>query len=370
MQFVTENSPHLRRKDNLTWMLLDVIIALCPVIIFSYVAFRLYAVRNLFIPVAVMVLAEYIYCFIRFKPKEGKKSFKLLFRPKEFGYKLYNLLSAIISGLIYGLMFPAQEGAMYFYILPIGALFGMIVAKLLFGGFGNNIFNPAAAGFIFAKACFSSQMTGKYVNYLASETITAGPTALQGGSHDLLSLLLGTTYGGIGEVCKVAILVGLAYLLIRRVADWRVVLSYGLTFAVLTLMAGIFLADGESPLAYTLYHILAGGFLYGLAFMMTDPVTMPITAPSRIYYGMIGAIAAVIIRLFAGFPEGVGYSILIANLAAPALDYFKWKNRFSWKHFVAYGAILLVSIGIVVWAAAYAKANPVNADVLALGGVL
>ena len=369
MQFVTENSPHLRRKDNLTWMLLDVIIALCPVIIFSYIAFRLYAVRNLFIPVAVMVLAEYIYCFIRFKPKEGKKSFKLLFRPKEFGYKLYNLLSAIISGLIYGLMFPAQEGAMYFYILPIGALFGMIVAKLLFGGFGNNIFNPAAAGFIFAKACFSGQMTGQYVNYLASD-VTAGATSLQGGDADLLHLLLGTTHGAMGEVCKIAILVGLAYLLIRQVADWRVVASYAGTFVFLTLMAGIFLAsEGQNALTYTVYHVLAGGFLYGLAFMMTDPVTMPITAPSRIYYGMIGAIGAVVIRLFAGAPEGVGYSILIANLAAPALDYFKWKNRFSKKHFIAYGAILLVSAGIVIWAA-YAKANPVNADVLALGGVL
>ena len=176
---IKESAPHIRRKDNLVGMMLDVIIALCPVIIFSYIAFRLYAVRNLFIPVAVMVLAEYIYCFIRFKPKEGKKSFKLLFRPKEFGYKLYNLLSAIISGLVYGLMFPAQEGAMYFYILPIGALFGMIVAKLLFGGFGNNIFNPAAVGMVFAKACFGSH----YVYFQpftqeGGQIVSAGATSL------------------------------------------------------------------------------------------------------------------------------------------------------------------------------------------------
>ncbi|MBP5216504.1 MAG: RnfABCDGE type electron transport complex subunit D [Bacilli bacterium] len=366
MQFVIENSPHIRRKDNLTWMLLDVIIALAPVVIFSYIAFHLYALRNLMIPVAVMVLAEYIFCFIRFKPKEGKKTFQMLFHPKAFDYKLFNLLSSIISGLIYGLMFPAQEGAMYFYILPIGALFGIIIGKLLFGGFGNNIFNPAAAGFIFAKACFSGQMTGAYVNYLASD-VTAGATSLQGGDADLLHLLLGTTHGAMGEVCKIAILVGLAYLLIRQVADWRVVVSYGCTFAFLSLMAGIFLS--ENALNYMLYHILAGGFLYGLVYMMTDPVTMPITAPSRIYYGMIGAIAAVIIRLFAGAPEGVGYSILIANLAAPALDYFKWKNRFSKKHFIAYGAIILVAAGIVIWAA-YGKANPANAAILVLGGAL
>ncbi len=365
MNFITENSPHIRRKDNLTWMLLDVIIALAPVVIFSYIAFRLYALRNLAIPVAVMLLAEYIFVFIRFKPKEGKKTFQMLFQPKVIGFKMYNLLSAIISGLIYGLMFPAQEGAMYFYILPIGALFGMIVGKLLFGGFGQNIFNPAATGFIFAKACFASQMNGQYVNYL-SEGITAGATSLQGGDADLLHLLIGTTQGAMGEVCKIAILVGLAYLLIRRVADWRVVASYAGTFIVLILVAGIFLSD--NALTYTLYHVLAGGFLYGLAFMITDPVTMPITAPSRIYYGMVGAIAAVLIRLFAGAPEGVGYGILIANLVAPALDYFKWKNRFDKRHFIAYGAIILVAAGIVLWAA-YGKANPV-AEIALLGGVL
>ncbi|MCF0113520.1 MAG: RnfABCDGE type electron transport complex subunit D [Bacilli bacterium] len=353
MQFAVETSPHIRRKDTAGRMLLDVIIGLSPVIIFSFVAFQFYALRNLLIPVATMLIAEYICVFIRYKAKpEEKKNFALFFHPKAFGFKIVNLLGPIVSGLIYGLMFPAQDGAMYFYILPLGAIFGTVIAKLLFGGFGNNIFNPAAVGFIFAKTCFASQMNGAYFNAFADTSITAGATTLGEGGGSLLSLLLGTGYGAIGEVCKIAIAVGLIYLLIRRVADWRVVVSYGLTFTLLMLVAGLMKSINTSinPWEYWLTQILSGGFLFALAFMMTDPVTMPITPPSRVYFGMIGAIAAVLIRLFAGAPEGVAYGILIANLAAPALDYYKWsKTRFGWKHFLGYGILLLASAGIIAW---------------------
>ncbi len=355
MNFTVETSPHIRRRANASMMLLDAIIALLPVIVFSC-GCGWAGVRNLLIPLIVMEVAELLFVLIK-----GKGSLK--------AYSPVNALSAAVSALIFGLMAEPRSASMagmeYFYLIA-GSAFGIIVAKLVFGGFGQNIFNPAAAGFVFTRLCFGSSWTGGYaenafVKLFGLGSVSTGGTYLSSnpffgkGGYSLLDLLLGNSQGPMGEVCKVAILLGLVYLLIRRAADWRVVLSYGVTFAVLSLCAGIFQQGYANAFEFAAYQLLSGGFLFGLTFMITDPVTMPIDAPARVTYGMVASILAILMRFFASKPEGVGFAILIANAIAPFLDHYKWAHsRYSWKDFLTYGILASVSIGLVI-AGAYAK---------------
>lgn len=360
---VQENSPHLRRKDNLKGMMLDVIIALSPVLVFALVKYTWHAVLNIVLSVLVMCLAEFVFVLIKnWGPKDGQKHpFKEKFLTAVKGYGINNFLVPCVSALIFAMLMPAQEtnpaGFIYFVVI-IGALFGMIFGKLVFGGTGTNIFNPAAVGFIFTKICFSSKFTTYYANSLESTTVTTGGTLLSSASANAtslspLELLLGETPGAMGEVCKIAILVGLAYLLIRHVADWRVVSSFFGTFLVLTLIASAVYAVRDSSVnfgTYFLTHVLSGGVLFGGTYMITDPVTMPITRPSRIIYGMVVAVSVVFIRLFGSYSEGMGFSILIGNMFAPVMDHYKWStNKYTWKNLLAMGLIAVLAIGILVW---------------------
>lgn len=351
MNFTVETSPHIRRRATAYSMLGDVLIALLPVIVWSC-GYGWAGIKNLLIPLVTMEVAELLFVLIK-----GKGSLK--------AYTPVNALGAAVSALIFGLMMEPRSASMagmeYFYLI-LGSAFGIIVAKLVFGGFGQNIFNPAAAGFVFTKICFASSWNGAYATNgfltLLGRPIATGSTYLSlspfAGNNGIsaLDLFLGNTQGAMGEVCKIAILLGLIYLLVRRVADWRVVVSYGATFGILILFAGIFAKTGV--LSFTAHQVLSGGFLFGLTFMITDPVTMPIDAPSRVTYGIVAAALAVFMRLFASNPEGVAFGILIANAVAPFLDHYKWAHsRYTWKDFLTYGVLASVLIGLVCWASYY-----------------
>ena len=153
-------------------------------------------------------------------------------------------------------------------------------------------------------------------------------------------------YGALGEVYAITILVGAIYLLIRRSADIRVMLPYLGAFAIFSLVAGLgfFAVDGSTnPFKFTLFMLLSGGVLFGGVFMLTDPVTSPINAPSRIIYALIAAVFTILIRLFAALPEGVGFSILIANMMACVLDHYEWSSsRYTWKKFLAMGLLVVI----------------------------
>jgi electron transport complex protein RnfD len=366
---VQENSPHLRRKDNLKGMMLDVIIALTPVLVFALVKYTWHAAVNIVLSVLTMCLAEFVFVLIKnWGPKDGQKHpFKEKFLNAVKGYGINNFLVPCVSALIFAMLMPTQEadstGFVYFMIV-IGALFGIIFGKLVYGGTGQNIFNPAAVGFIFTKVCFSSRFTGLWYtdafNGLNSQNaLVAGGTMLSPSAeapvtnYSLLDAFLGNIPGTMGEVCKIAILLGLAYLLIRHVADWRVVSSFFGTFFVLTALAGLIYSLKDSSVSfgqYFLSHILSGGVLFGGTYMLTDPVTMPITRPSRIIYGMLAAIAVVSIRLFGSYGEGMGFGILIANMFAPVMDHFKWStNKYTWKNLLVMGIIAVLAIGFISW---------------------
>ena len=356
-----ETAPHLRRKATVARMMGDVLIALAPTLIFSFVVYPINTLITASISIFIMLLCEFVYIGLRnMMPRDDKKhSFKERFI---YAYKdkftKNNILTTLISAIIFTLIMPAGAPI---YAIVVGAFAGIILGKLVFGGLGSNIFNPAVVGMLVAKICFGSQY-GAYVDtwyytlpnldldVIASPTPLGllGEGLLTNISHySLFDLFFGRIPGTLGEVYKVTILIGLIYLLIRRSVDFRIVVSYLGTFIGLMLIAGltVYAIDNTiNPFVYMLYHLLSGGVLFGAAFMLTDPVTSPINAPSRIIYGMVAAVATVFIRLFAALPEGVGFSILIANMVAVVLDHYEWSNpRYTWKKFLAMGLIIVIS---------------------------
>ncbi len=357
-----ESAPHLRRKATVTRMMVDVLIALAPTLIFSFVVFPINTLIFYLSALAIMIGSEFVFVGLKnMMPKDGlKHSFKERFTYAYKGkYSITNVLTPAISAVIYTLIMPANA-PIYAFIL--GALFGIVVGKLVFGGLGSNIFNPAAVGMVFAKLCFGSQYASNYTSnwYCKIPDAVAGATPLGGadnwftsvvnnmGEYNMLDMFLGRIPGTLGEVYKVTIIVGLIYLLIRRSADFRIVVSYLGTFVVLALVAGLCIYsinNAINPFNFMLYQLLSGGVLFGATFMLTDPVTSPINAPSRIIYGMVAAVSTVFIRFFAALPEGVAFSILIANMVAVVLDHYEWSNpRYTWKKFVIMGSILVVSV--------------------------
>ena len=359
MTIIKENAPHLRRKASVTRMMVDVLIALAPTLIFSFIVYPLNTLFFYLTSVFIMAGAEFVYVGLRnMMPNDGQKhSFKERFIYAYKGkFNQNNILTAAISAIIFTLIMPAGAPI---YAVIIGALAGIILGKLVFGGLGSNIFNPAAVGMLFAKLCFGSQYQ-TYVPtwYYSMPDAVAGATPLGGTQgainnvvnnmnfYGLKDLFFGRIPGTLGEVYAITILVGAIYLLIRRSADIRVMLPYLGTFALLSLIAGlaIFAVDGvTNPFRFALYYGLTGGVLFGGVFMLTDPVTSPINAPSRIIYAMVAAVSTIFIRLFAALPEGVGFSILIANMIAVVLDHYEWSNpRYTWKKFLAMGLLFVI----------------------------
>ncbi|MBR4378126.1 MAG: RnfABCDGE type electron transport complex subunit D [Bacilli bacterium] len=369
MIIAKESAPHLRKKSSVTRMMVDVLIALAPTLIFAFAVYHIYAISTYLIALTLMVGSEFIYVGLKnMMPKDGlKHSFKEKFTYAYKGkFNQNNILTSAISAVIFTLIMPVAMKLPSGTIIPpiypaiVGSLVGIWLGKLVFGGTGSNIFNPAAVGMVFAKLCFGSTYLTYVDNwYYSIPEAAAGATPLgllNGGTYSnignypLTSLLFGQIPGTVGEVFKITILIGLIYLLIRQSIDWRIVISYFGTFIVLILTAGlaVFSLDKAlNPGLFTLYSLLSGGVLFGGVFMLTDPVTSPINAPSRMMYGIIAAVITVFIRLFAALPEGVAFSILIVNMLAPFLDHYEWSSaRYTWKKILA--ICLLVIIPIVI----------------------
>lgn len=365
MSFIKETSPHIHRKDSLARMLIDVLIALAPVSITALVVYGLAAFRNLSISVAVMMLSEFVFVLIMNRiPYDGTKhTLKEQFLHGCKGYRIHHALAPIVSGVIFALIMPVETDPAYivYLALILGSLFGIVIGKLVFGGTGQNIFNPAAAGMVFAKLCFGSKyvyVSNSYVNAVTTggtvlSNLTNTSSSLVGryaniGDISALDMFLGRIPGVLGEGFKFAILLGLVYLLLRRAADWRVLVSYLGGYAVLMAIAGIFIVTkvtGVNFGQWMLFSLLTGGLLFGATYMLTDPVTMPINAPGRVMYGLLAAGLTVIIRLFGALPEGVAFSILLCNLAAPAFDHYTYSgNAFTKKKLIFIASMCAVFV--------------------------
>lgn len=364
MIITKESAPHIRRKSSAWKMMLDVIIALLPIVIFSLVIYGLKALMILGISLVTMVASEFVYVGLRNKmANDGEKhSFKEKFLYAYKGhYQIVNVLAPIVSALIFAMILPVNAT---WYATFIGALVGIVFGKLVFGGLGNNIFNPAAVGMVVVKVCFESKFSPiNYGDYSYIDVAAGGTpltsigkglsTALADPNNSIFNLFFGKIGGTLGEACSLLIIIAAIYLIIRHAVDYRIIASFGLTFLSLILVSGIVIKavnpNDINYLHYVLFEILSGGLLFGMVFMITDPVTSPITSPSRVMYGMIAAVATVFIRFFAALPEGVCFSILIANMFASVLDYYKWSSqRYTLRKIIATCLLFVIPCIIMV----------------------
>lgn len=361
MRLVPQSAPYIRKPVSVSRMMLDVIIALLPVTVFAMVLNGWGSIYVLLISLAAMVGSELIAnAFIKW-PKGMK--FKELFSKEGFaklkeGYTINNILAPVISALIFALIMPAHCAP---YIVLVGALFGMIIGKMVFGGLGKNVFNPAAVGRIFVAICFGSQLKPAYQEQYAfsqrfAADLSAGATPLgftdgmhlsNIGHYDLLDLFIGSIPGSMGEVSALCILVGAVYLFARRSADLRAALSYILSFAAIMLVACISFSAKYSGNVFDMwmYQILSGGMLFAGVYMITDPVTSPISKFGRVVYGATAGVITVFIRVMGAYPEGAAFSILIVNMLAPCIDYFMRgkKNTYTWKQCLGLACALVVA---------------------------
>ena len=359
MKLIRETSPYIRRKANVARMMIDVLIALLPVVIFAIIQNGIGAISVILISVLSMILFE-LLCTMMIKWPEGMK-IKELFTKEGFSklYKKYtinNILAPAISGIIYAMILPAGTN---WYVVLVGSAVGMIVGKMLFGGLGSNIFNPAAVGRVFVGICFGSKLVYPGVDIFAGGTplgmLSEGLLNINKAisSYSLLDLFLGKVPGSMGEVSALLILVGAGYLFARRSADFRPCVSMIGSFAVITLVVS--LVAGNSTVFSSIdvmklfgYEMLSGGLLFGAVYMVTDPVTSPTTKIGRIIYGLVVGSLTALIRYAGAYPEGVAFSILIANMFVPVIDHFLLgnNNRYNWKHAVgivgALGVVCLI----------------------------
>ncbi|MBU1704562.1 MAG: RnfABCDGE type electron transport complex subunit D [Nanoarchaeota archaeon] len=300
-KFTVSSNPHIKDNSsvkNIMWM---VVVSLLPAAIAGVYFFKLRALSVIVLSVASAVATEIIINKLAKKPVTVHDG------------------SAVITGLLMALILSPLVP---WWIPVLGSIFAIAIAKLAFGGLGHNIFNPALAGRAFLVASFPALMT----RWLLTDGVT-GATPLgmlkEAGvaTVSYFDLFIGNIGGCIGETSALAIILGGAFLLYKRIIDWRIPTLYIGTSA---LIAVIF---GRNPL----FHVLSGGLLLGAFFMATDYVTTPITKNGKLLFGFGCGFLTMAIRLWGGYPEGVMFSILLMNAFTPLIDRWTRPVQFGGK---------------------------------------
>ena len=304
-------SPHLHAKTSTTSLMRDVVFAMLPAVVVSVLFYGWSELLILGVSVASCVLLEYLITKY------------LLKRPCTVGD-----WSAAVTGVLLALNLPATTP---WWVVLIGAIVAIGVAKMTFGGIGQNLFNPAIAGRVFLLISFPTYMTdwtrpqGFIGNGLDAMT---GATPLgmvkEGGISavadlDYLDMLFHNIGGSAGELSALAILAGFVYLLVRRVIKPYITLSILATVAI---FSGIFWAVNPAEYTDPLFNLLTGGLLLGSVFMATDYVTSPMSNLGGVIFGVGIGVLTMLIRYFGAYPEGVSFAILIMNSTVPLIN--KW----------------------------------------------
>ncbi len=275
-----------------------------------------------------------------------------------------------VTAIILTLMVPVN---MSYYGLAVSTIMAILFGKLVFGGFGNNIFNPAAVG----RAIIAASFAGSVVADFATGATPTATMASNGwmttsqSAFDLLmqpfggltNLTIGLYPGSLGETSALMILLVGVYLAVRKVIDWRVAVVYITALFGFTWVVGMMNGQG---LYYPIFHVLSGGALFGAVFMMTDPVTNPTSAAGRIIFALGCAILTIIIRLKANLPEGVLYSILLMNMLTPAIEQLtdgqqlkmKKRNMISIATVVLFGLVTIGAAGTTLEAKEVVEEEP------------
>ena len=308
---IVSSSPHIRTPRDTRAIMLDVLIALAPALIASVIFFGVKALLVTAVSVASCELFEFIYR-------------KLMKKPCTCGD-----LSAAVTGVLMAFCMPASAP----WWLPIpGALLAIVIVKQLFGGIGKNFLNPALAGRAFLMVSYAVFMTSwtpaAFQSGVDAATYATPLASLHQGTlapDGLGAMLLGNIGGCLGEVSTVAIILGGAYLVYRKVISLRIPLSFLATVAVVTLI----FSRGNAHFAWMLQNLCSGGLMLGAFFMATDYCTSPVTPKGQIIFGVGCGLLTVLIRYFGSYPEGVSFAILIMNITVWMIDKNTAPRRFG-----------------------------------------
>ena len=318
-KLIVSPSPHLHTKTSTTSLMRDVVIALIPAVVVSVLFYGWSELLVLGVSVASCVLLEYLIT-------------KYLLK----GTCTIGDWSAVITGVLLALNLPATTP---WWVVFIGAVVAIGVAKMTFGGLGQNLFNPAIVGRVFLLISFPTYMTdwtkpqGFIGNALADGYTGATPLGLakEGGIEAIAGLDYGDMLfynigGSAGELSAIALLVGFAYLLARKVIRPYITCSIIATVAI---FSGIFWAINPAEYTDPVFNILTGGLLLGSIFMATDYVTSPMSNMGGVVFGIGIGLITMLIRYFGAYPEGMSFAILIMNSVVPLLN--------KWFHAKKYG---------------------------------
>lgn len=300
-------SPHIRDKSSTRKIMIDVCIALVPTLAFGVWHFGINALFVIISSVLSCVVSETVFELIVKKP-----------------ITVFDF-SAVVTGLILALNMPPNIA---WWVPAIGGVFAIVIVKMLFGGIGQNIMNPALAARCFLLISFASRMTDFSVDGVSSATPLA--VLKSGGSVDLLDAFLGFKTGCIGEVSVVAILIGAAYLLIRKVISIRIPAVYILSTALFIFVFSL-AKTGMPTWQFMLGELLTGGLMAGAFFMATDYTTSPITKWGQVVYAVLIGFLTAVFRILGSSAEGVSYAIIISNLFVPIIEKITVPKAFGVK---------------------------------------
>ena len=291
------SSPHVRDKSSTKSIMWDVFLALMPAAIFGIYNFSvkprdINAILLIVVCIATCVLTEYIW----------QKAMKLPLTVSDG--------SAAVTGLLLALNLSSTFPI---WMAIIGSVFAIIIVKQLFGGLGQNFMNPALGARCFLMVSFAGQMTSFTYDGVTGATPLA-QIKMGTGTPKLLDMFLGTTGGTIGETSVVALLIGAAYLVARKVISLRIPVTYIVTFAIFAILFG------QHDIMYLAKELCGGGLILGAFFMATDYVTSPITPKGQIVFGISLGVLTGVFRIFGASAEGVSYAIIISNLLVPLIE--------------------------------------------------
>ncbi len=300
-KLTASSSPHIKSDQNVSKIMLDVLIALIPALIASIFYFGVNSLILVVVSVVSAVLTE-LLCQ------------KLMKRPVTI-----NDFSAAVTGLLLAFNIPSTAPI---WLPIVGSFFAIAIAKQTFGGLGHNFINPALAGRAFLMASFMPYMTNFKAPMGIDAIATATPLAILKGTAEsgaqlpsLTEMLMGRIPGSLGETAALLLIIGGIYLIVKKVISWKIPVAYIGTVAVIALIT-------EKSLTGMTYHLLAGGLMLGAFFMATDYASSPISSNGKIIYGVGAGLITMLIRKLGGYPEGVSYSILLMNVLAPLIDKF------------------------------------------------
>ncbi len=321
LKLIATSNPHIRSSETTRSIMLDVVIAMVPALVWAVFCFGVKALTLTVVSVVGCMFFEWLYR-------------KLMKKPQSVGD-----LSAVVTGMLLAFVSPVTTP---YWTILIGDFFAIVVVKQLFGGIGKNFVNPALAGRAFLLGSYAGIMT-TWVDPAANKAPLLGGAAdvvtaatplaymktgdMEGlkGLYSVADMFLGKTGGSLGEVSALLLIVGGVYLIWRKVINWQTPVAYIGTVAVLTFL----FPKAGSSVEWMLYSLFGGGLMLGAFFMATDYATSPVTKKGQLVFGIGCGLFTVFIRYFGSYNEGVCYSIMVMNLCVALIDKYTKPTRFG-----------------------------------------